>query len=89
MRPDKRAGKNMHRPATSPAYYTALLSAQFSLSKEHMLSFVISEKHIPTSHWIISHCVTSSPSSFCCFLIIRQGKERGRKCRFIKSFLFQ
>lgn len=27
------------------AYYTALLSAQFSLSKEHTLSFVIPETH--------------------------------------------
>lgn len=47
------------------AYYTALLSAQFSLSKECMLSFVISEKHIPTSRRIISYCVSASPCSLC------------------------
>lgn len=43
-----------NQPASGPAYYTALLSTQFSLSKERMLSFVISEKHSPASQRIIS-----------------------------------
>lgn len=41
-------------PATGAAYYTALLSAQFPLSKERTLSFVISEKHTPAPHPITS-----------------------------------
>lgn len=49
---------------TSPAYYTALLSIQFSLSKGRMLSFVISEKHTPASHSIMSLCVISSSGFF-------------------------
>lgn len=61
-----------YQAATHLAYYTALLSTQFSVGNEHMLSFVISEK---THACLPSDYITACDVFASCLLISYQQKR--------------